>query len=114
MPGDANTVLVVEDEESMRRLVALTLSASGHRVVAAASCAETLDHPGPFALGIFDISLGDGCGVELAAELLRQGRVARVIFFTGGVEPDRISRAGALGTVVSKGDGIESLLRALG
>jgi DNA-binding NarL/FixJ family response regulator len=114
MAREKNTVLVVEDEDSVRRLLSQALSAEGHSVVAAASCSETANHPGPFDVGIFDISLGDGCGVELAAELLRQGKVARAIFFTGGVDAARISRACALGTVVSKGDGIGSLLAALG
>jgi ActR/RegA family two-component response regulator len=112
--GRPSTVLVVEDEELVREVVVRALSFYGHTVVTAASCSEALKHPGPFHVGIFDIRLGDGCGIELAAELLRQGRVARAIFYTGGADPARITRAVDLGTVVSKGDGLEPLLRALG
>jgi DNA-binding NtrC family response regulator len=108
-----STVLVVEDDGHLRKAVARTLSARGHRVVAAASCCETLQHPGPFAVGIFDIALGDGDGVALATDLLRRGRVARAIFFTGSVDVSQVTRAAEIGTVVSKGQGMAPLLRAL-
>jgi DNA-binding NarL/FixJ family response regulator len=112
--GLATTVLVVEDEEPVREVVVRALLRYGHTVVAAASCSDASKHPGPFDVGIFDIGLGDGDGIELATELLRQGRVARAIFYTGGADPARITQAVELGTVVSKGDGLEPLLRALG
>ena len=113
MEAMARTVLLVEDDDPMRKAVTRTLSARGHKVVAAASCCETLQHPGPFAVGIFDIALGDGDGVDLATDLLRQGRVARAVFFTGSVSLSQVSRAAEVGTVVSKGNGMEPLLRAL-
>jgi CheY-like chemotaxis protein len=108
------TVLVVEDEELVREVVVRLLSTKGHEVVTAASCAEALKQSGPFDAAIFDIGLGDGCGIDLAAELLPQGRVHRAIFYTGGAALDRLTRAAGLCIVVSKGGGMEPLLRALG
>jgi DNA-binding NarL/FixJ family response regulator len=112
--GVAITVLVVEDEELVREVVVRALSLFGHTVVAVVSCLEALKQNGPFDIGIFDIGLGDGCGVELAAELLRRSIVSRAVFYTGGSDSGRMTRAAELGTVVSKGSGLEPLLRAVG
>jgi DNA-binding NarL/FixJ family response regulator len=112
--GTTWTVLVVEDEELVREVVVRALSLFGHTVVAVVSCLEALKQNGPFDIGIFDIGLGDGCGIELATKLLRQDTVARAIFYTGGADPGQISRAAELGAVVSKGAGLAPLLRAVG
>jgi two-component system, OmpR family, KDP operon response regulator KdpE len=108
----AKAVLVVEDEELVREVVVRLLSTRGYEVVTAASCAEALKQSGPFDVGIFDIGLGDGCGIELAAGLLHHGKVGRAIFYTSGADSGRITRAGKLGILVGKGSGMDLLLRA--
>jgi CheY-like chemotaxis protein len=111
--ADKLRVLVVEDYDAIRRNVARLLSIRGCDVETAASCSEALERLGPFGVGIFDCSLSDGDGVELAAALIRLGRVARATFYTGGSDPARIARAVKVGAVVIKGDGMETLLRAV-
>ena len=111
--GGAGSVLVVDDDEPLRRTPARTLLANGNEVTTAGSCSEAMSLAGPFDVGIFDIQLGDGCGVELAAAMLADGKVQRAVFYTGGAAFSQIVRAVEIGTVVSKGDGVATLLRAV-
>ena len=114
MERQTRTVLLVEVHDVVRRAVARLLSAKGYEVATAASCSKALSQAGPFAVGIFDLSVGDGDGVALAADLLRQGRISRAIFYTGSAEPAQINAASEVGEVISNGDGTKKLLRALG
>jgi nitrogen-specific signal transduction histidine kinase len=71
--GGAETVLVVEDEEAVRRLTCRILSDHGYRVLSAADGPEALDvaalHPGPVDLLLTDVVLPSMNGVELAARM---------------------------------------------
>lgn len=60
-------------------------------------------------LGVFDVDLPDGDGVELAQELLRVGQVKAVVFYTG--RP--VNRAADVGTVVTKGSDAAELRAAV-
>ena len=44
-----------------------------------------------FDVGVFDIELPDGNGVELASELIEEGTVDRAVFFSG-VEHEAVVR----------------------
>ena len=110
---ETRAVLVVEDDDGVRRAICRALMAVGCHAVMATSCAEARAQAGSFAIGVFDIQLGDGCGVELAAELLRDGKIPRAIFFTGGADGTTLLRALKLGNVISKADGVETLARAV-
>jgi hypothetical protein len=66
-----------------------------------------------FDVGVFDIELGDGCGVVLAKTLLDTGRLCRLVFFTASMDRRIHELARPLGPIVSKRDGISALLEAL-
>lgn len=50
-------VLVVDEEPSVRKLMATTIAAQGLEVVDAPSAEEALEVPGPFLVIIIDLSL---------------------------------------------------------
>ncbi len=107
-------ILLVEDERQLSRAIARALRSHGFDVVAAptAAMARVLDCR--FSLGIFAIDLGDGSGVDLARELLTEGRVGSAIFFSATQDQVELDRAAAVGPVVAKRDGVEALLPFLG
>jgi len=104
-------ILLVEDDPEVSRAVARSLRREGLEVTAAPSCSTARALTCCFEMGVFDIGLGDGDGVELAQQLLEQGRVVRAVFFTsaGSVEIHR--RARRVGPVVRKTDGAEALVQ---
>ena len=71
--GGVETVLVVEDEEAVRRLTCRILSDHGYRVLSAADGPEALDvaalHPGPVDLLLTDIVLPSMNGLDLSARM---------------------------------------------
>ncbi len=82
------TILLVEDEESVRRVVVKYLTASGFRIIAAenARSAEPLwrEHSRQIDLLLTDVVLPDGMnGRQLAEALLREKPELRVIFTSG-------------------------------
>src|SRR5690606_21276632 len=76
-------VLLVEDDPAVARGLARLLMARGLSVDIALSCSAARSLPGHFDLGIFDIELTDGLGVDLARELVRRTKVCAVMFYTG-------------------------------
>lgn len=87
--GTGETILVVEDEDSVRRIAAAFLRKAGYRVaeVASADAAlHELDADGRIALLFTDVLLGEGGnGKELAAAALRL-RPGLPILLTSGFE----------------------------
>jgi two-component system phosphate regulon response regulator PhoB len=87
------TVLVVEDDLEMRRMLVQLLEADGYGVEAVANCAEALAavacrEP---SLVLLDVVLGQEDGRELLRELRLLSDVP-VVFLTGrGLETDRIA-----------------------
>jgi two-component system, cell cycle response regulator CpdR len=96
-------VLLAEDEESMRGLVARALAAEGHDVVATADGAEALDalqrEEGRFDLLLADIKMPVMDGIALALAAARDYPALPVVLMTGFA--DQRERAA----------GIESLVR---
>jgi two-component system CheB/CheR fusion protein len=89
--GQAGTILVVEDDSQVRDLLAVGLSAEGHRVVTAVDGVAALDlletkalRPG---LVISDFNLPNGMdGLGVAAKIrVRLGRSVPVIILTGDI-----------------------------
>lgn len=60
-------------------------------------------------VGVFDVELPDGDGVELAEEILAAGALKFVVFFTGGGD----KRGSVVGPVVYKGDDMGELIAAV-
>src|SRR5947209_1349236 len=103
-------LLLVEDEVILASSVARLLRRRGYEVVLAASCDEARRVGGTFSLGIFDIDLPDGDGVELARELTHLGVVRRVVFFSGTAEATQQAGARKVGPLVEKSRGFPDLL----
>jgi DNA-binding response OmpR family regulator len=95
-------ILVVEDDPVTSRAMTRALSSAGFAVTAHPSCRAARAASGPFDCGVFDVQLGDGCGIELARELLSRRVVGRVVFHTGQADADVATEARELGPVMAK------------
>jgi len=90
------TVLLVEDEGSVRALLREVLESLGYRVLEAGQGADALrvaqEHPGPIHLLLTDLVMPQMTGCELADRLCRLRPHLKVLFMSGyaaGVVPDR-------------------------
>ena len=93
----ALTVLIVDDEASIRLLCRLNLELAGHRVLEAA----TLEQAAEIATGerpqvvVLDVHVGSGDGVAFLAELHALRPDVRVAMLTGIADTAAIRAAGA-------------------
>jgi two-component system, OmpR family, KDP operon response regulator KdpE len=92
VPGTGATVLIVEDERPMRRLLRATLEAHGYRVIeaesfAAGRTAATTEAP---ALIIMDLGLPDGDGVELVRALREWTSVPAIVVSARDREAEKV------------------------
>jgi PAS domain S-box-containing protein len=84
--GDGEQILLVEDEELVRRLAAVVLRRSGYGVVEATTAEEALerlDKNDQFALVFSDVVLPGMSGVKLADAVLAQHPGLRVLLCSG-------------------------------
>ena len=83
----SRTVLLVEDESSVRSLATRALETSGYTVLAAADAAEALEHErrcrGTIDLLLSDVVMPGLSGPELAERLLERRPEMRVLFVSG-------------------------------
>ena len=102
-PGDnhSRTILVVEDESLMRRLLERILSSDGISVLLAADGEEALDvyrhHRGEINVVLLDLGLPKISGWEVFNTLKQENPNLSVIVASGYMEPDvksRMHRAG--------------------
>jgi PAS domain S-box-containing protein len=99
-PGGSETILVVEDEPSLRSLVARALAEAGYRVIEVGSAERALEaldaHSVIPDLLLTDLVLPDGQGGrELAGTLA--GRIAGLkVIFTSGYSLNSIAHGGGL------------------
>lgn len=107
-------VLLVEDDVLAARAVERVLRRARMQVVLAQNCQQARRIPGHFRTGVFDVELGDGCGVALAAELMAAERLETVVFYTACTIPERLNEAERLGEIVLKGAPGAVLLAAIG
>lgn len=88
------TILVVEDEESIRFVARRVLERSGYTVLEADSGAAALallaTHEGPLDLVLTDLVMPGMTGIELAQEL-RKSRPTMKMLFTSGYSADVVS-----------------------
>jgi PAS domain S-box-containing protein len=86
-PGRGETVVVVEDQETIRVVVAEVLERAGYRVVTAGDGHEALDvlgRPGRVDLLVTDVGLPGGLNGRQVADAARTGRPGlKVLFITG-------------------------------
>ena len=99
LAGGTETVLVVEDEEAVRRLACRSLEAQGYEVLPAASAREALfhceNHAGEIHMLVTDVVMPLQSGTELAgrAAVLRPGMK---LLLMSGYTDDAIMRHGVL------------------
>ena len=93
------TVLVVEDEDSLRKLAGEFLESSGYRVLTAQDGAEALEvsdkHEGPIHLVMTDVVMPKMNGWELAKHLAIRRPEAKVLYVSGYAD-DAVVRQGLL------------------
>ncbi len=102
-------LLLVEDEATLARALVRLLRHVGYDVTLAISCDEARQAGGTFSVGVFDIDLPDGDGVDLAEELRRNDMVRRAVFFSGTITARQRVRAIRLGPFVEKSKGFPDL-----
>jgi signal transduction histidine kinase/ligand-binding sensor domain-containing protein/ActR/RegA family two-component response regulator len=97
-PGGSATVLLVEDEDAVRRLASRVLSRSGYLVLAAASGDAAMEiaarFEGTIHLLLTDVVMPGMSGRELAERLMPQHPGMRLLYASGYTE-DAIVRHGA-------------------
>jgi CheY-like chemotaxis protein len=85
--GGTETVLLVEDEDSVRQLVRETLESRGYRVLEAANgnagLALAASHPDPIHLVITDVIMPGLSGHELVQQLLPTRPAIKVLYLSG-------------------------------
>jgi CheY-like chemotaxis protein len=105
--GDGTTILLVDTEEALRRLVTRTLAKRGFDVVAARSGEEALSvmesHSREVTLLLADSTLPDLTGRELFERLRTRFRDLRVIYLRGGAKDE----TGRNGDALDRGDFLE-------
>lgn len=81
------TVLVIEDEGTVRKLMVQALARASYQTLEAADAARARElcrtHAGPIDLVLLDLFLPDGDGVELYSDLVRCRPGLRVLFTSG-------------------------------
>jgi two-component system cell cycle sensor histidine kinase/response regulator CckA len=86
----AETILLVEDEERVRRLTRLVLERAGYTVLQAANCDEAIrtsqQHDGHIALLLSDVVMPDGTGPSVAERLASARPQMKVLFMSGYAE----------------------------
>ncbi|HWZ27259.1 MAG TPA: response regulator [Gemmatimonadales bacterium] len=84
---ETGTILVVEDQEEIRRMVDRALKACGYTMLTASGGTEALSlvraHPGPVDLLISDVLLWGMSGAELYGRVRQLHRKLRVLFMSG-------------------------------
>jgi two-component system, cell cycle sensor histidine kinase and response regulator CckA len=86
-PGGVETILLVEDDSSVRNLVGRVLRSRGYRVIEATTGEEALEiareHTGPIDLLLTDLVMPRMSGRELALALTRSRARLPVLFMSG-------------------------------
>ncbi|MFI5180677.1 MAG: PAS domain S-box protein [Thermoanaerobaculia bacterium] len=107
VPKGTETILLVEDEEAVRRIIRLVLDASGYKVLEASNGEEALEIAhglgGAIHLVVTDVVMPEMSGRELAERLRSQAPFLRVLFVSGYTD-DAVIRHGVV-------DGRESFLQ---
>ncbi|MGE0555575.1 MAG: ATP-binding protein, partial [Gemmatimonadales bacterium] len=93
----SETVLVAEDDESVRRMVRKILSNAGYTVLEARHGADALlvsrEHAGPIDLLLTDVVMPELNGLRLA-HVLKQERPETAVIFMSGYARDEVDRQG--------------------
>jgi DNA-binding NarL/FixJ family response regulator len=103
-------VLLLEDEVLVARAIMRLLRKHSLDVTHAVGMRELEALSGHYDLGIFDIDLPDGSGIELAQRCLARNLVGHAVFFSATADARKIAAAQQIGELISKGEGTQPLL----
>jgi DNA-binding response OmpR family regulator len=110
-------ILVIDDEEALRRLIVRILRAEGHAVREAANGREGLRlfREAPPALLITDIVMPDQEGIETIIELRREAPDFPILAISGGGEGIYLRMAAGVGATetLAKPFGADELVAAV-
>ena len=113
MESSAQRLQVVEDHVTVARALSRTLARRGFSVAICRSCTAARTLAQSFDFAVLDLDLPDGNGVDLARDLMAEGKVPSVLFFTGSCDNGMLARARRMGTVVMKAEGTSPILAFL-
>ncbi len=106
--GGNETILVVEDEETVRGLVTSVLENAGYSVLKAEDGLEALRvwelHDGPIDLVLTDVVMPNMSGPELIETLTESGFAPRVLFMSGytRIDPKRMEKFDDSASLIEK------------
>jgi CheY-like chemotaxis protein len=83
-------VLVVDDDDALREMVATALTLRGARVTTARTAEQARNLEPGFDVALIDMMLLDGRGDELLAQLRKRGIVNAAMLVTGTVQKPRL------------------------
>jgi len=80
-------ILLIEDDDDLRTVIAQAISAAGHEVLQAADGRQGLDifHAAKFDLVLTDLVMPGKEGVETIIELRRENPTLKIIAMSGGM-----------------------------
>jgi len=91
------TVLAVEDEDAVRRIVKIALESAGYRVIEARNGREALEavrrHAGAIRLVVADVVMPEMSGRELAERIVKDHPGVRILYMSGYMD-DAVMRHG--------------------
>jgi DNA-binding response OmpR family regulator len=113
--GGGHSVLVVDDEPSIRLLCKVNLELEGYRVLEAATLAEARRHlrDEDVHAVLLDVHVGREDGRELVQEIRSARLECGIAFFSGSSEPGVVTGAGA-DAVIPKPFVPDYLIRTVG
>jgi len=108
-------ILVVDDDDAMREMMALALGKEGYRVDAVGSAADAVAALGDarFDLVVSDIYLGDGTGLDLVDAVEADHTETRIILVTarGSIETAAVARRRGVFDYLAKPFELEHLVK---
>lgn len=115
MEAEARTVLVVEDDRSMRLLCRVNLELEGYRVLEAPSIPDARELLASESIDfvVLDVHVGGDSGYDLIQQIREQHAGAAIALITGSAEVGPEERA-LVDTVLPKPFALEDLTAAIG
>jgi signal transduction histidine kinase len=106
--------LIIDDDASLREMIATALEMRGAEVYPAANLAEALLLEGPFRLAVVDFLLGDQRGDLAIARLRAAGIVDQALLVTGTDVPRKLMTGGEPDAVLRKPFELDELFERVG
>lgn len=104
------SILVVEDDESLRELIETSLALRGALVTTVSSARHAAEATGEFALAIVDLTLPDGSGEDVIAALRQRSNPPKCILVSGRESDTDRTRAGSPDAAMRKPFVVDDLL----